>query len=307
MELRLGTLHLKNARLVLALIFLYSCTSNSNQTIPQANGNNTALKIIQDSLSSFISEVQLDSIIQLNGKSIPASLRKSLFAESIPDTIPIQGLFGQLDADDEPEQVIWYQNWDHGYATVLDHKNGQWHKSEPVYLDFNRGDHRPRMDAKARALLTYSYGSGSGYGSEVLNFYRFVDDTLTCVFQLLELESVILMNYCGTFRSIKGDYSLKSQDLIEATYLYEVMEIDFESNQKGRTIFKSRVNIPFHWSDASKVYLPKLPDRFRQESQVVYVDDGEFSFDYFFDSTLLHLKRHGPKWKRRALCNAEED
>jgi len=292
---------------VCALMLTYFCFCTPNPTIgvPQANENNKASTLNQDSFPASITEAQMDTLMHNKGKFLPPSLCKTLLTGSIPDTTTVFRLVGQLDADNEPEHVIWYQYMNYGFAVVLDHKNGYWQKSEPVFLDFYRGDHLPRMDAQARALLTYSYGSGSGYGSEVLHFYQLVSDSLSCVFKFLKLENARLTNYCGAFRTIKGNYTVKNQGLILASYQYKVAENKSESNRIGRTLFSSRINIPFRRSAAQHAFLPTLPDGFSEESTVVYLDDGEYSFDYFYAAALSHLKQHGPGWKRRALCNYE--
>ena len=127
----------------------------------------------------------------LQGKEFPNALWAITFEEH-PTKTPVFVLTGNLDQDPEPELVLWYY-WEAMHPTgelcLLDQKQSGWKKIGTEHLDFFRGTTPPSIDNKNKMLLTYSYGPGSGYGAEVLNFYQNHNDSLTCVFRLLENRS----------------------------------------------------------------------------------------------------------------------
>lgn len=255
--------------------------------------------------SKRLSQAQADSLPAFEGKPLPVSLARAIFGENVPDTSALHLLNGPLDADPEQEMVCWIEYSHDGKAVVLDRQNDQWQISEPVYLDFWHGEHQPRLDGKSRALKIYHYGWGSSYRSEMLGLYSVVDGTLVEVFRLLEWEGSDLNGFCGAQKSIRGTYRFKSRNLILASYVYTVKESTDDGWGKGRTIFQSRIEIPFHWSVDTLAYVPNIPKGFPEENPDL--NDGEFSFDPYFEPTLYEIRAHGPKWKRLALCSQEDD
>jgi len=258
--------------------------------------------------TSLFTQAQVDSLKTLSGKAITPSLWRTLFEEDFEET-PIMILSGNLDQDPEPELAFWYY-WEAmramGEISVLDQKPSGWKKIGRQYLDFYGGMILPDIDTANRMLLIYSYGSGSGYGSDVLNCYQNCMDSLVCVFKLLETEGLFLLG-SGALRTIHASYQCKDSSQILATYRYQVNAGD-NSCRPGKLIFKAKISIPFFWEETRKRYLPKLPEGFPPLNSIEgFLDDGETSFDLFFEPGLKQIKWQGPRWKREALGNPNEN
>lgn len=254
----------------------------------------------------LFTQAQVDSLHVLTGKAIAPSLWRKLFEEDFKET-PVLMLSGNLDPDPETEIAFWYY-WEGphpmGELCLLDQKQSNWKKIGTEYLDFCRGDTPPAMDTLHGILLTYSYGTGSGYSSEVLNFYQNRNDSLVCVFKLLELEGCHIPG-CSAIRTIQSQYQFKESDQIIATYNYSV-STDEDSPYPGKTVFQKRLVIPFHWDSIQNRFFPKLPDGFPLlNSTEGFLDEGESSFDVFYEDELEKIKWHGPRWKQVALGNPE--
>ncbi|MBL7825885.1 MAG: hypothetical protein JNJ57_04585 [Saprospiraceae bacterium] len=278
----------------LLLLCAYACTNSPTVQTPPA--------AVPPTIAHRLNQTEIDSLLNLQ---FSTSLLQRFYTTAVPDTVPIHRLSGQLDFDPEPEHVLWYQFETYGHAVVLDHQADGWIYAEPIMLDFMRGVHPPQLDSSAHALLVYSYGSGSSYSSEVISMHRLTNDSLVCVFQMLESEYSSLLPFCGAYKHISGQYTFKNKELIVADYLYQVWEND-ENGDSGRRLLRSNIRIPFRWSAAQQVYLPELPEGFPQEEPILYISDGETSFDPYIEPKLERLKRHGPKWVRKALCNQDE-
>lgn len=255
-----------------------------------------------------LSQAQIDSFWLFQDKAIPASLWSVAFEEP-PVEAPVFVLSGNLDQDPEQELVLWYY-WEAmhpmGELCLLDPKPNGWKKNGLEYLDFFRGTTPPRIDTLHKMLLTYSYGSGSGFGSEVLNFYQNVEDSLICVFRLLEREGFAWPG-CDVFRSIDARYSFKDSSQILATFRYELRATEYNAHP-GKLIFQQKLSIPFVWDATQKRFAPILPKGFPPlEYTEGFLDYGEPSFDVFYEAELEKIKKHGPRWKQEALCNPARD
>jgi hypothetical protein len=287
---------------VLLGLFLIACNSSS----PSPNPVSPLPQPVAE--PPVLTQAQVDSLQALTGKAITPSLWRTLFEEDFEET-PIMILSGNLDQDPEPELAFWYY-WEAmramGEISVLDQKQSGWKKIGRHYLDFYGGMILPDLDTASRMLLSYSYGSGSGYGSEVLNFYQNHHDSLVCVFKLLETEGLCLLG-SGAFRSIHAKYEFKDSNQIIVTYRYQV-NADDNSNRPGKLLFKAQLRIPFFWDSTCNRYLPRLPEGFPpMNSSEGYLDEGESTFDPFYEPQLEQIKWHGPKWKREALGNPYEN
>jgi hypothetical protein len=258
--------------------------------------------------SNLLTQAQIDSLQTLIGKNITQSLWRTLFEEDFKE-IPIMMLSGNMDQDPEPELAFWYY-WEGmramGEITLLDSTASGWKKLGSEYLSFYYETIPPSIDTANRMLLTYSYGSGSGYRSDVLEFYQIRKDSLVCVFKLLETENLCLLG-SGALRSIHAQYKCKDSSQIVATYRYQVNAGD-NNRHREKLVFKAQLSMPFFWDETRQRYLPKLPKDFPPlNSMEGYLDEGESSFDQFYDPQLQQLKWHGPRWKREALCNPYEN
>ncbi len=289
---------------ILFCLSLFAC--NAPTSSPDQGARFPASRPI--AVDTFLAQSQIDSLRMLHGKAIPLTLWSRLFEEPIQE-IPVFVLSGNLDQDAEEELVLWYY-WEGmramGEICLLDSKPSGWKKIGTEYLDFYRGTTPPRIDTRNRVLLTYSYGSGSGYGSEVLNFYQNRDDSLLCVFKLLETEGLFMMG-SGVFRNIHATYQFIDSSQILATYHYQVHAGD-NSRRPGKMVFEAKLVIPFIWNPAQNRFAPKLPVGFPPlNSTEGYLDEGESSFDPFYEPELEKIKWHGPAWKREALGNPNEN
>ncbi len=283
------------------------CCNTPTSPVAATEANPSAIP--PQKASKQLSQAQIDSILMLQGKVLPNALWAIAFEEP-PAKTPVFILTGNLDQDPEPELVLWYY-WEAmhpmGELCLLDQKQSGWEKIGTEYLDFFRGTTPPSIDNQNKMLLTYSYGSGSGYGAEVLNFYQNHNDSLTCVFRLLETEGCNILG-CSAFRSIHAGYQFKDSSQILATYRYEVCA-GLDSRYPEKIIFEKKLVIPFDWDSRQKLFLPKLPPDFPPPStdSSGFLDYGENTFDIFFEAELEKIKRHGPRWKRVALGNPEEN
>jgi hypothetical protein len=247
------------------------------------------------------SQTQIDSFRNLSGQVIPKSLWGKISEESLPPQVA-HFLAGNLDADPNDEVILWYSWETTGQAICLDKRGEVWENIGKIDLDFFHGATPPRIDTATRMLLTYVYGSGSGYGSEVLNFYQKDGDSLICVFRLLEREGLAWPG-CDAFRSIDARYFFKDSSQILATFRYELRTTEYNSHPE-KLVFQQKLSIPFVWDATQKRFAPILPEGFPPlEYTEGFLDYGEPSFDVFYEADLEKIKRHGPRWKQEALCN----
>lgn len=246
------------------------------------------------------SQTQIDSFRNLSGQVIPKSLWDKISEDSLPPQA-VNFLTGNLDEDPADEVVLWYAWETTGQAICLDKRGEVWENIGKIDLDFFRGNNPPSINSRGKMLLTYSYGSGSGYESEVLNFYQNQHDSLVCVLSMLESEYLYMLG-SGAERIISAQYVFKSPSLILTTFRYQVMAGE-ESEHTGKMIFEKNLTIPFHWDDSKNCFLPKLPEGFPQDGNPGFIDEGESTFDPFFEKELEEIKQSGPRWKRRALGN----
>ncbi|HLP94912.1 MAG TPA: hypothetical protein VK168_12795 [Saprospiraceae bacterium] len=212
-------------------------------------------------------------------------------------------LQGNLDQDEENELVLWIEGDMLGSAVCFDHQVEHWTKLGEIVLSFFHGNNPPSIDNQAKMLLTYDYGWGSGYGSEVLNFCQARNDSLYYVLQLLETETVWVSGSTA-HRVIHTTYKVISPEKIEAVLVYRVLAGDDMGRYSGKTIFSQNLVLEHHWDKDQKRFLPAQYPGLTGDD---YITDGEFELDALFAEEIRKLKFHGPKWKRRALGNAEED
>ena len=288
---------------VVLLLCGAACNKPKSAMVSTPNENLGSIKPPQ-----LLSQAQIDSFLLFQGKAIPASLWALVFEES-PVEAEVFVLSGNLDQDPEQELVLWYY-WEAmramGELCLLDPKPNGWKKNGPEYLDFFRGTTPPLIDTLQKMLLTYSYGSGSGFGSEVLNFYQNDEDSLVCVFRLLEREFLAWPG-CDAFRSIDTQYSFKDSSQILATFRYELRATEYNAHP-GKLIFQQKLSIPFVWDATQKRFAPILPEGFPPlDNAEGFLDYGEPSFDVFYEADLEKIKKHGPRWKQEALCNPARD
>lgn len=251
-----------------------------------------------------LSQAQVDSFRNLNGQIVPKSLWERIAEDSLPPTA-VYFLVGNLDEDPAKELVLWYAGDMLGRAVWLDKKAEIWEVIGNVELSFFHGNNPPRIDSATKMLLTYHYGWGSGYGSEILNFYQNRQDSLVCVLSLLESEFVHVMGSTA-YRTISTQYQSMNPNQILAEFRYQVIAGE-DDKKAGKTIFEKRLAIPFNWTDSLNCFLPRLPKGFAQDANLRIIDEGESTFDPFFEKELYRLKWHGPRWKRRALGNPNEE
>lgn len=285
-------------------LFFIACYSPSNS--PEQSSRFPPAKPAEE--SNLLTQTQVDSLQLLSGNAIPPSLWIKLFDEPF-EQIPVSVLSGNLDQDPEEELAFWYYFeaiHPMGELCLLDPKPSGWKKIGTEFLDFCRGTSPPSLDVDQRMLRTYSYGTGSGYGSEVLNFYQIHYDTLVCVFRLLEAEGVYIPD-CGAYRTIQASYRFKDAGRIMATYNYKVTAGE-ETRYPGKVVFEKKLRIPFDWDSTKNRFAPRFPEGFPAlNSTESYLDEGESSFDPFYAPILEKLKWQGPLWIREALGNPHKN
>lgn len=250
----------------------------------------------------LLSPAEADTFLRNNGKEVSARLWEKVFGNTFPSQ-PVHVLLGNLDADSEQELALWFKTQETGTIVCFDRRQQAWARMGETSLNFFHGDNAPRIDSKTGMLLTYGYGWGSGYGSEILNLYQSINDSLHCVLVLLESEGKWLLGSTA-HQFVNTRYRLISPEKIEATLVYRILAGDDMGIHSGRTIFSRKLVLEHHWNKDQKRFMPAQYPGLTGDD---YLTDSEFELEELFAEEILKLKFHGPKWKRRALGNPEED
>ena len=247
----------------------------------------------------FLSEVQVDSLRNLDNRTITRSLWRAINPGRDSADLPvIHWLSGNLDKDEEPEAIVWYvEDNQMGTAEWLDRQEGRWRiLTEIDALDFWHGENPPRIDPDLPALIGYSYGWGSGFSSHSLQFWQY-RDSLVEVMNMIEQEGLSLMGGPG-FRTIDGSYRL-SGDSIVVHYTYEVICTEEGEHYEDRA-FHDELDLLYLWNREKGLFEVQPPPGLSAADFGPYWD-GESTLDPFFSPKLEQIRRKGPKWKRQTL------
>lgn len=210
-------------------------------------------------------------------------------------------LSGNLDQDEQSEIILWYRTGtydDAGSALWFDRNGENWQLMGEVFLDFLHGENPPRIDSALQALVVYSYGWGSGFGSVCLHFYRH-KDSITEVLSMIENEGLSMMSSGGAFRHISGTYQRLSDSSLVVSYVYQVICND-EGKHQNDLVFSEKVSIPYFWNSTENAFIPRPPAGLSASDFGPYWD-GESTLDPYFGPKLEKIRNKGPKWKRACL------
>lgn len=276
--------------LFISLSFIWLSCSGKASNPPSTNPRHT------------LTTSQMDSIRLLDGKVITPFLWKALNPypdTDMPDTIHV--LSGNLDQDDDPEMVIWYNLGYSGEALCFDKKKDLWHYANAVGMDFGRECRPPYLDTQLGALVNHTYGWGTSYSAVLLEFYM-LRDTVVRVFELTQMEytAVVLGGYS---RAVEGNYRVINRDAIDVTFDYEVY-CQTSGRHMDKPMYNGSVRVPYTWNDTLGLFVPHPPGGFSQPEHLPDAYLGEV-FETWFEPALDRIRKTGPKWKRKALQHTE--
>jgi hypothetical protein len=259
-----------------------------------------------DDKSTRITTAQMEELRRSDGQT-PAPALWRLLATGPDSTLQpaiVHWLSGNLDDDPADEAVIWYKVAEEGgTARWFDRQATDWVEVGTLSLDFWHGENPPRFDTVLDALAVYSYGWGSGYGAEMINFYRYRDG-ISSVFYLLESENLSMIG-SGALRHIAGRYEALNDTGMVAHYTYEITCND-EGKHHGERVFYATLNIPYSRPETGTAYRAHPPTPL---SAADFDDSwtGEESLDPYFEPEIEKIRRAGPAWKKEALGAGPKD
>ena len=274
--------------LLLALLIQVACSPGKPEVAPAP-----------DNKSPRISAAQMDELRRSDGQAPAPALWRLLASDADSTLHPvIHWLSGNLDNDPADEVVIWHEvDKVGGTARWFDRQATDWVGVGTLSLDFWHGENPPRIDTVLNALAVYSYGWGSGYGAEMLDFYRY-RDSISSVFYLLESENLSMIG-SGALRHIAGRYAALNDTSVIAHYTYEITCND-EGKHQGERVFYATLDIPYTRPENGTAYRAHPP------APLSATDFGDFwtgeeTFDPYFEPEIEKIRRAGPAWKKEAL------
>lgn len=268
---------------------MLACTAPSAQPVTGKSG------------PLFVTPAQMDSLCSRDSQAVSQSLWNVIRpGQDSARPAWLYRLSGNLDQDEQSEIILWYRTGrydDAGSALWFDRNGENWQLVGEVFLDFLHGENPPRIDSALQALVVYSYGWGSGFGSVCLNFYRY-KDSITEVLSMIENEGLSMMG-SGAFRHISGTYQRLSDSSLVVSYVYQVICND-EGKHQNDLVFSEKITIPYFWNSAAGSFEARPPAGLSASDFGPYWD-GESTLDPYFGPKLDKIRNEGPKWKQACL------